>query len=176
MAELADAIAFAAEDALLTLGDRMIARTRGLPMGGSFSEPLVLVDAAVHVNWYDGDVKYRARLPTCNLPGRPRRRVCSFLHVNDHLLTSGTYCVRCLGALLQSLLPSGHCFAMEEMGNNLTFAAPRTPGFPPRRAAGRCQAIAEVITSPGLMQRRPRKQSSMDPGTPHLWRCFGSVS
>ncbi len=112
--EIRDAVTYGVADKFFVLGDTVLERNRGLPMGGSLSEPLLLIDAGWHVNTFLSNPVPCDFMP--GFPGHldPCRIVAGFMHVDDLLLHSGTLCATCLQTLVRRIFPAYFGFCLEE--------------------------------------------------------------
>ena len=79
IAEIADAITYSCEDTYFALGPHVLSRKRGLPMGGSFSEALLLNDATSHVAAFARD--FARLLPHLPQVDDVEKLLCGFQHV-----------------------------------------------------------------------------------------------
>jgi len=115
-------IQLAASDRLFILGDSVVERVRGWPMGGSFSEPATLVDlgqAAYELLTDDGRTAKRIGW---HVPGRkPASLVQGIQHVDDLLLLSCVFCVPCMLRGVKALWPGDVGTTLEGSGERFQF-------------------------------------------------------
>ena len=115
--QIRKAIALAAEDKLFLLGDTVLERTRGWPMGGSFSEPATLVDLgeSVYRLYTDGGNTAR-RVGWALDKARPDQLVQGLQHVDGAAIFSEVFCSECLLRGPQKLWPRDVGVSLEETG------------------------------------------------------------
>ena len=118
-------IQYAAADTLFTVGDTVLDRVRGWPMGGSFSEPATLIDLNHDILklQYSGS---KQREVGWDLDGfSPNQLVAGWLYVDDALVGSKIYCSQCPFEGIQRLWPSDVGTTLEESGHDVTFLQAR---------------------------------------------------
>lgn len=97
---------FACSDTLFLLGDLVLERTRGYPMGGSFSEPATLVDLGEDTFCLYSDEGQTAQRCGWFIPGIPvESTVQGVQHVDDAAIFSQIWCTDCLFQGTQALWP-----------------------------------------------------------------------
>lgn len=108
---------FARTDVFFALGQEVVARKRGWPMGGSMSEPATLADLGEDIHFLYAD---QSRAETCGFSFQGRKTaelVEGLLYVDDNLVFSKTFCSTCLYNGVKKLFPGHMGFTLE--GENL---------------------------------------------------------
>ena len=94
--EILTGVHYAASDRYFVLGDEIIERLDGWPMGGSFSEPATLIDLGHDVAKFHLSAAKQEQVGWI-LPGySPTQLIAGLLHVDDSHIASRVFCLRCL--------------------------------------------------------------------------------
>ena len=154
-------------DTSMLVGNLVVQREAGWPMGGSHSEPATLIDSAAFVRRLLEDPSELERVGLA-WQGLPADRILAGLqHVDDVLLTSQIWCPDCLVEGLRRLFPPDLCSEEEERGPVLRFlhvvvaacgaqvtVVPFTPnwlfsmGLSPLPATSRCARFLSPAATP----------------------------
>jgi hypothetical protein len=128
ISEISDAITYSCQDSYFAIGPIVCSRKCGLPMGGSFSEALLLNDATSHVAAFAQD--FAERFPLWPHADDVEKLLCGFQHVDDVLLVSGVLCAQCLSDVMRTVFPPDFNFTLEETGDRIDFLHTRIVWHP----------------------------------------------
>ena len=90
-------------------------------MGGSLSEPLLLIDSSTFVDRLYTDPAFRLSQPFLKRIPHLQNTLAGFQHVDDVLLISPTICTQCMLDILTLAFPSDYSFGLEAEGQALDF-------------------------------------------------------
>ena len=115
------AMRYALADIYFAVGDCIIERLTGHPMGGSFSEPATLVDLGRSIKQFDKSAELQRRSGIHLTGYTPDQLRQGLLHVDDCLLASKVYCKDCLHRALKVIWPSDVGTSLEAAGFEIDF-------------------------------------------------------
>ena len=125
------AVAYVAHDCYFLLGDTVVERIRGHPMGGSFSEPLTLLDLGERVYRMHNSIQLQHFVGwRCDSKRIPKQHhdhtaapklVDGVQHVDDALVFSNVFCSECLHKGVSKLWPKDVGAKLEESGLSISF-------------------------------------------------------
>ena len=109
------------KDSFFMLGDQVLRRKRGWPMGGPLSEPGTLVDLSEDLRLLDADSE-RLRDLGWHFEGKCLQDVVSgLMHVDDNIVFSAMLCRDCLAKGMQRMWPADVGIEVEGLGPTLRF-------------------------------------------------------
>lgn len=115
--DIMDALQLASKDTLFSIGNEVLERTSGWPMGGAMSEAITLIDLG-------HDTRKLRKQSTLQRIGWAHKNmdidelVCGIQYVDDLTLMSKTWCTSCLKKGLTSLWPKDVGVQTEEVADN----------------------------------------------------------
>jgi hypothetical protein len=119
--DIISAMRYCLSDRFFAVGEHIIERTTGHPMGGSFSEPATLVDLGRSIaNFYaSAEIQKEAEVFLPDVPAEAHLQ--GLLHVDDCLLSSHIWCCKCIVRALSRIWPRDVGTSLEMEGDTIDF-------------------------------------------------------
>ena len=120
-ADVLQAMRFCAGDKWFVVGDQVVERTKGWPMGGPVSSPCTSLDLETAIARFYRDPKTAERIGWHVDGFTPAQLVQGLLHVDDAIALSKVLCVDCLFRGVEQLWPEDVGVSLEGSGGNVPF-------------------------------------------------------